>query len=74
MATPPTTGKRLSDARAAAKLSLAELARRSGVNRQAISNIEMGIADPTTSTVQRLARALDVDPRWLAFGAPECKP
>jgi transcriptional regulator with XRE-family HTH domain len=36
------------------------------VNRQAISNIEMGIADPTTETVHRLARALGVDGAWLA--------
>lgn len=65
---PPELGQRLSEARAAAGLSLSELARRSGVTRQAISNIEMGLADPTTETVQRLARALSVSPAWLAFG------
>lgn len=74
----PELGQRLSEARAAAGLSLSELARRSGVTRQAISNIEMGLADPTTETVQRLAYALSVSPAWLAFGtknsAPDAEP
>jgi transcriptional regulator with XRE-family HTH domain len=64
----PELGYRLREARAAAGLPLAELARRSGISRAAIRNIEEHASDPTTETVQRLARALEVSAAWLAFG------
>lgn len=64
----PELGHRLREARAAAGLPLADLARRSGISRTAIRNIEAHTSDPTTETVQRLARALEVSAAWLAFG------
>lgn len=49
-----------------------ELAERSGMHRNAVSNLERAtsnrhpfISDPQLSTVYRLARALDVPPAWL---------
>lgn len=64
----PELGQRLHTARAAAKVSLGELERRTGISRQAIRNIETRLADPTTETVQKLALALGISAAWLAFG------
>lgn len=50
--------KNIRERRLLAELSQAELARRSGITRQALINIENGSADPKSSTLSRLAVAL----------------
>jgi len=52
----------LRQAREGADLSLGELARLSGLNRQAISFIEKGQRQPTTDTMARLGLALGILP------------
>jgi transcriptional regulator with XRE-family HTH domain len=52
--------------REAAGLSQYELARRSGLTKQAISRLEQGNQGPAWETVQRLALALGVDCRAFA--------
>ncbi|WP_424326186.1 helix-turn-helix domain-containing protein, partial [Gordonia sp. (in: high G+C Gram-positive bacteria)] len=69
-------GHRLVTIRKARGLSQEQLAERSGMHRNAVSNLERatsngssGVADPLMSTVYRLARALDVAPVLLLPGA-----
>jgi XRE family transcriptional regulator, regulator of sulfur utilization len=52
---------RLKALRAAADLSQAELARRSGMHLMGISKLETGNRQPTWETVQALADALGVE-------------
>lgn len=61
--------KRLQALRKKAELSQYALAKRSGLSKQAVSNLEMGNREPTWQTVQLLARALGVDCR--AFADPD---
>jgi transcriptional regulator with XRE-family HTH domain len=61
--------RQLAAVRTRAGLSQYELARRSGVSRQALSCLEMGTREPVWATVQRLALALGVDCR--AFTDPD---
>ena len=49
----------LSAARAAAGLSQSELAARTGIDQADISRIERGLANPSVSTLKRLASGLD---------------
>ena len=58
---PPPIGQRLRDLRAERDLSLEELARRSGVSKSMLSQIEQNKANPTVALVWKIARALDVD-------------
>ena len=61
--------------------SLAELARRSGVSRQMLGNIESDINIPTADTIARIAAALGVSygklnmgvTRWLARQSAGCR-
>jgi predicted transcriptional regulator len=48
----------LSAARQSVGLTIAELARRSGVSRDTIERIEAGRANPTVSTLRSLSEAL----------------
>jgi transcriptional regulator with XRE-family HTH domain len=59
----PWFAGRLKDLREGAALSQYALARRSGLSKQALSNLELGTREPTWETVQRLALALGVDCR-----------
>ncbi|MGM0575956.1 MAG: helix-turn-helix domain-containing protein [Myxococcota bacterium] len=52
-------GARIKRARAAAGLSQREVAERAQLSAMAISKFERGLANPTSSTLIRLARALD---------------
>lgn len=52
-----TSGKRVRTARAAAGLTQAELAKRSGVRQPNISAIERGLTEPRPETVERLLDA-----------------
>lgn len=58
---PPPLGERLRELRAERDLSLDELARRSGVSKSMLSQIEQNKANPTVALVWKIARALDVD-------------
>ena len=52
--------KRLKEWRAKRKLSQRDLADVSGVSREYIARIELGLHDPTLSTLEKLAKALKV--------------
>lgn len=57
--------KRLRVLRAEKEMTLRELAQRSGVSKDAISEIERGLRMPRVSTVLSLAEGLGVDPQEL---------
>lgn len=54
--------------RAQAGLTLRELEERSGISKDAISEIERGLRNPRTSTLVKLADGLGVDPQELLGG------
>lgn len=56
----PSVGTRLSELRQERGLSLRALAKESGLSVNAVSRIERGESSPTVSSLQRLARALEV--------------
>jgi transcriptional regulator with XRE-family HTH domain len=69
-------GRRLRELRVRAKLSQAEVGRRSGIHRPIVARVERGVHDPGLDTVARLCTAigcklrdvlivLDVHPRWV---------
>jgi transcriptional regulator with XRE-family HTH domain len=58
---PPPLGARLRELRSQRSLSLDDLARRSGVSKSMLSQIEQNKANPTVGLVWKIARALDVD-------------
>jgi transcriptional regulator with XRE-family HTH domain len=68
---PPEIGPRLQAFRKEQKLTLAELAARSGVSRSMLSEIERGNANPTYGTLWHLTRALNIDLNRLISGASE---
>jgi ribosome-binding protein aMBF1 (putative translation factor) len=64
-------GDRLRSSRLAAGLTIRELARASHMDKNSVSDLELGrIRNPGVGTIADLAKALGVDPRWLAFGYP----
>jgi transcriptional regulator with XRE-family HTH domain len=67
MLTVATLGERLREARRGALLTQEELAEASGVGVATIIRIERGQlrTEPHLSTLRKLARALDVEPREL---------
>lgn len=59
----------LREARKRRGLTQEQLEKKSGVSQAVISKIERGeTPDPASSSVLKLAAALDVDPRRLRFG------
>jgi transcriptional regulator with XRE-family HTH domain len=52
--------RRLKRWRAERQMSQAALAKASGVSREYIARLELGLQDPTLGTVQKLAKALKV--------------
>jgi transcriptional regulator with XRE-family HTH domain len=61
-------GKRVQDRRRQLGLTPAELGERLGCSAGRVYNIECyGVG--TLDLVEQLARALDEDPRWIAFGS-----
>jgi len=58
-------GSNLRDARKKLDLSQEEVAERSGVHATEVSRIEAGKRDPRVSTVERLARAVELRPGQL---------
>lgn len=67
---------RLRRARRAAKLSYASLSREAGLGTSATAYaLERGENIPRLDTVEKLARALNISPCFLAFGVePSCEP
>lgn len=63
-----TVGERLRQAREARGLTQLELAKRCGVDRTYIANIETG-RSTRPEHMAEIARVLKVSPGWLAFGA-----
>jgi transcriptional regulator with XRE-family HTH domain len=63
-----TIGSRLRGVRKSQRVTQMELASRTGVAHSTVVRIERGQAKPKLETVWQLADALDVDPKWLAFG------
>jgi len=64
-------GARLRQAREHGNLSIRGLAALASLNPQSIQNLQNNRHSPTIATVEALAGALHVDPRWLAFGPIE---
>ncbi len=56
----PNFAEKLTAARTAAGLSQYALAKRSGVSKQALSDLEKGLSEPKLETASRLARALGI--------------
>lgn len=67
----PTFPIRLQSARESAGLSLQGLADSSGTSLGSVRLWLAGRAEPKIGNVEKLAAALKVDPRWLAFGENE---
>ncbi len=67
---PETTfGQRLRITRELRGRSAIELSQAAGLGRNAVGEIEREAnANPTLRTIEKLARALDVDAGWLATG------
>jgi transcriptional regulator with XRE-family HTH domain len=63
-----TVGERLRQARENAVMSQAELGTRSGVGEATVNRIERGHVQPRFVTVRKLAKTLNVPPRWLLKG------
>jgi transcriptional regulator with XRE-family HTH domain len=60
-------GKRLRGLREAKGLSQGDIERRSGLLRSYISRVEGGYTTPSLSTLEKLAKALEVEPYQLLF-------
>ena len=63
-----TVGRRLLQARRFHGLTMAALAQKANVGAATINHIEKGRQIPGADTIERLARAMDLDPCWLAYG------
>jgi DNA-binding XRE family transcriptional regulator len=61
-ATLPELGRNLRRVRTAAGLTQTALAKRAGLNRSYVSDLEAGQRNPTAVTLQRLAKVLGVTP------------
>jgi transcriptional regulator with XRE-family HTH domain len=59
---PGAFGRNLRRAREQAGLTQEEVAERSGVHSTEISRMERGMRDPRVSTLERLAKALEISP------------
>lgn len=60
-------GKRLRELRTSKGLSQGDIERRSGLLRSYISRVEGGYTAPSLSTLERFAKALEVEPYQLLF-------
>lgn len=65
---PPNVGVALNKLRLAQKLTLEQLARRSGVSRSMLSQIERNQTNPTVATMWRIANALGVSMDEILVG------
>ena len=62
---------RLKTARKDKGLTLIALGTASGLTHATIQHIETGRTIPGIDTVEKIADALGVDPRWLAYGGAD---
>jgi len=60
-------GKRIRKLRDAKGLSQADIERRSGLLRSYVSRVESGYTAPSLSTLEKFAKALEVEPYQLLF-------
>lgn len=58
-------GKKIAALRKQANLSQADIAERSGIMQSALSNIESGKRQPTTATIESIAKALNIKTSFL---------
>jgi transcriptional regulator with XRE-family HTH domain len=70
MATMTALGPNLREARERLRLTQEQVGERSGVHTGEVSRIETGKRDPQASTVERLAKAVEVTPGQLFDGLP----
>lgn len=56
-----TVGEALSEARDKSGISQKELSVRTGIDQSDISKIERGVANPSINTLERLAKAMDME-------------
>jgi len=66
--TSPTFAARLAQARQSVGMSSQGLADASGTSLGSVKLWLAGRAEPKIGSVEKLAAALRVDPRWLAYG------
>lgn len=64
-------GARLARERGRRALSMEQLARIAGTHASEISRLERGLRDPRLSTIDRLARALDISSAELVDDPPD---
>lgn len=57
----PSLGPRLQEARKQRRLTLEQLAERSGISKSMLSQIERGLANPTVATLWNIAHALGLE-------------
>lgn len=62
---PKLFGKRLREIRQKKKKSQGDIAKALGVDRSYISGIERGVRNPSLKNIERIARALNVEPSEL---------
>ena len=60
--------ERITQARKERHLSQANSAEQLGVTRTACSHWETGRAKPSTKHIEKIARLLEIDAKWLIFG------
>lgn len=60
-------GKRLREIRSAKGLSQGDVERRSGLLRSYISRVEGGYTEPSLATLEKFAKALEVEPYQLLY-------
>lgn len=66
-------GTNLREAREQLGLTQEEVAHRSGVHATEVSRMEAGKRDPQVSTLERLAKAVEVTPGQLLDGLPPAR-
>lgn len=67
-------GTRVKEAREKATLSQTELARRLGLTRSSVANIEAGRQHPTVGRAAMIAQVTRCDPGWLLAGTAAAEP
>jgi transcriptional regulator with XRE-family HTH domain len=64
-------GKRIRKLREAKGVSAAEIEKRSGLSRSYVSRVENGHTAPSLSNLEKIAKAIEVEPYQLLFGEPK---
>jgi transcriptional regulator with XRE-family HTH domain len=64
-------GKKFRTLREAKGVSLADIEKRSGLSRSYVSRVENGHTVPSLSTLEKFAKAIEVEPYQLLFKQPK---